>query len=306
MSARSSSRVARLSTRRERLQMKDLGEGSFGVCKLATDLSDGEKVAVKFIARGPRVRRKLRSSAGRLSSARKAGQRCPLPAPRALLTARRARADRQERGARGADTLAVEPPQRHRLQEGVPRAPDTATATGVPPLLAPHPRRSRRPQVFLTDDKLGLCLEYANGGELFERVKAAGRFEEDMARFFFQQLLAGVQHCHDNGVAHRDLKLENTLLKLEESEAGRSPTPVLKIADFGFCKHEGLHTPPKSRVGTPAYISPVRAPVATPLPQHTLDCGARATACVQHCTSSGGDVCCAWHIIRARTSRART
>ena len=46
-------------------------------------------------------------------------------------------------------------------------------------------------KVFLTDDHLGLCLEYANGGELFERVKAAGRFEENMARFFFQQLLAG-------------------------------------------------------------------------------------------------------------------
>lgn len=112
-------------------------------------------------------------------------------------------------------------------------------------------------QVFLTEDSLGLCLEYANGGELFERVKAAGRFEEDMARFFFQQLLSGVQFLHENGVAHRDLKLENTLLKLEVSEPGRSPTPVLKIADFGFCKHEKLHTPPKSRVGTPAYISPV-------------------------------------------------
>ena len=114
-------------------------------------------------------------------------------------------------------------------------------------------------QVFLTDEHLGLALEYANGGELFERVKAAGRFEEDMARFFFQQLLAGVQYCHENGVAHRDLKLENTLLKLEESAPGRSPTPVLKIADFGFCKHDQLHTPPKSRVGTPAYISPVRS-----------------------------------------------
>jgi Protein kinase domain len=118
--------------------------------------------------------------------------------------------------------------------------------------------KHKPPQVFLTDEHLGLCLEFANGGELFERVKAAGRFEEDMARFFFQQLLAGVHHCHECGVAHRDLKLENTLLKLEPSASGRSPTPVLKIADFGFCKHDQLDTPPKSRVGTPAYISPVR------------------------------------------------
>jgi hypothetical protein len=59
-----------------------------------------------------------------------------------------------------------------------------------------------------------------------------------------------------------DLKLENTLIKLEHAAQGKGkgkpPTPVLKIADFGFCKHEALDTPPKSRVGTPAYISPVR------------------------------------------------
>jgi serine/threonine protein kinase len=116
------------------------------------------------------------------------------------------------------------------------------------------------PQVFLTPKHLGIVLEYATGGELFEKVKASGRFDEDMARFFFQQLITGVQFCHDQGVAHRDLKLENTLIKLEVTRPGRPYTPVLKIADFGFCKHEDLHTPPKSRVGTPAYISPVRPP----------------------------------------------
>jgi serine/threonine protein kinase len=68
---------------------------------------------------------------------------------------------------------------------------------------------------------------------------------------------AGVHFCHKHGVAHRDLKLENTLLKHEVTQPGASPIPVLKIADFGFCKHELMHTPPDSRVGTPAYISPV-------------------------------------------------
>jgi serine/threonine-protein kinase SRK2 len=69
---------------------------------------------------------------------------------------------------------------------------------------------------------------------------------------------AGVHFCHKHGVAHRDLKLENTLLKHEVTQPGAAPIPVLKIADFGFCKHELMHTPPDSRVGTPAYISPVR------------------------------------------------
>jgi serine/threonine-protein kinase SRK2 len=46
-------------------------------------------------------------------------------------------------------------------------------------------------QVFLTRDHLCIVLEYASAGELFESVRDAGRFDEDMARFFFQQLIAG-------------------------------------------------------------------------------------------------------------------
>ena len=35
-----------------------------------------------------------------------------------------------------------------------------------------------------------------------------------------------------------------------------SPAPLLKIADFGYSKSDRFDTPPKSTVGTPAYISP--------------------------------------------------
>lgn len=80
---------------------------------------------------------------------------------------------------------------------------------------------------------------------------------------------AGVHFCHKHGVAHRDLKLENTLLKHEVTQPGAAPIPVLKIADFGFCKHELMHTPPDSRVGTPAYISPVRLDL---FPAHAAPC----------------------------------
>ncbi|CAN0878992.1 Serine/threonine-protein kinase SRK2E [Linum grandiflorum] len=92
-------------------------------------------------------------------------------------------------------------------------------------------------------------MEYASGGELFERICNAGRFSEDEARFFFQQLISGVSYCHSMQVCHRDLKLENTLLD-------GSPAPRLKICDFGYSKSLVLHSQPKSTVGTPAYIAP--------------------------------------------------
>ena len=57
------------------------------------------------------------------------------------------------------------------------------------------------------------------------------------------------------GVCHRDLKLENTLLD------GR-PAPRLKICDFGYSKSAVFDSQPKSTVGTPAYIAPeVRTPL---------------------------------------------
>ena len=50
--------------------------------------------------------------------------------------------------------------------------------------------------MFLTPTHLGIVMEYAAGGELFDRIVKAGRFSEDEARFFFQQLISGVDYCH--------------------------------------------------------------------------------------------------------------
>ncbi|CAM8901026.1 hypothetical protein QQ045_009870 [Rhodiola kirilowii] len=112
-----------------------------------------------------------------------------------------------------------------------------------------HPNIVRFKEVILTPTHLAIVMEYASGGELFERISNAGRFSEDEARFFFQQLISGVSYCHAMQVCHRDLKLENTLLD-------GSPAPRLKICDFGYSKSSVLHSQPKSTVGTPAYIAP--------------------------------------------------
>ncbi|KAK6775114.1 hypothetical protein RDI58_026115 [Solanum bulbocastanum] len=112
-----------------------------------------------------------------------------------------------------------------------------------------HPNIIRFKEVFLTPTHLAIVMEYAAGGELFERICNAGRFGEDEARFFFQQLISGVGYCHSMQICHRDLKLENTLLD-------GSSKPRLKICDFGYSKSSVLHSQPKSTVGTPAYVAP--------------------------------------------------
>ncbi|KAF3632666.1 Serine/threonine-protein kinase SAPK1 [Capsicum annuum] len=112
-----------------------------------------------------------------------------------------------------------------------------------------HPNIVRFKEVLLTPTHLAIVMEYAAGGELFDRICSAGRFSEDEARFFFQQLISGVSYCHSMEICHRDLKLENTLLD-------GSPIPRVKICDFGYSKSGLLHSQPKSTVGTPAYIAP--------------------------------------------------
>ncbi|RHW69008.1 protein kinase [Trypanosoma brucei equiperdum] len=94
-----------------------------------------------------------------------------------------------------------------------------------------------------------LVLEFVSGGELFDKIVAAKRFDEPTARRYFQQLIAGVHHCHGKGFAHRDLKPENLLL---------DAVGVLKISDFGFCSNgSGDSDLPSSRaMGTPNYIAP--------------------------------------------------
>ncbi len=57
------------------------------------------------------------------------------------------------------------------------------------------------------------------------------------------------QQTNPQGVASRDIKLENTLLD-------GSPRPLIKVCDFGYSKHEKFQSAPGSRVGTPAYLAP--------------------------------------------------
>ncbi|RAL47039.1 hypothetical protein DM860_017080 [Cuscuta australis] len=112
-----------------------------------------------------------------------------------------------------------------------------------------HPNIITFKEVLLTPTHLAIVMEYAAGGELFERICSVGRFNEDEARFFFQQLISGVSYCHSMQICHRDLKLENTLLD-------GSVAPCVKICDFGYSKSDVFHSQPKSTVGTPAYVAP--------------------------------------------------
>mmetsp|Transcript_41220 Transcript_41220/g.131900 ORF Transcript_41220/g.131900 Transcript_41220/m.131900 type:complete len:345 (+) Transcript_41220:167-1201(+) len=104
-------------------------------------------------------------------------------------------------------------------------------------------------EVILTPTHLALVMEYV-GGELFDVVSSGGRLSEDQARFFFQQTMLGIAHMHSQGLAHRDLKLENIV------QDTKGPTPRVCIIDLGYSKSDVLQSRTRSRVGTASYIAP--------------------------------------------------
>ncbi|KAK2995994.1 hypothetical protein RJ640_017358 [Escallonia rubra] len=115
--------------------------------------------------------------------------------------------------------------------------------------LVKHPNVVQLYEVMASKTKIYFAMEYVKGGELFNKV-AKGRLKEEVARKYFQQLIAAVDFCHSRGVYHRDLKPENLLL----DESGN-----LKVSDFGLSalfeskRQDGLlHT----TCGTPAYVAP--------------------------------------------------
>ena len=95
-----------------------------------------------------------------------------------------------------------------------------------------------------------IALELATGGELFDYVALTGRFNEEIARFYFKQLIDGLDYVHQRGVAHRDLKPENVLFDAHFN---------LKIADFGFAAPVSGRDGSgfcRTKLGTESYMAP--------------------------------------------------
>jgi len=97
-----------------------------------------------------------------------------------------------------------------------------------------------------------LAMELCTGGELFDKIIAAGHFTEADAAVVMQQILRAVFYMHENNICHRDLKPENFLFQTKESIAKN----VLKLIDFGLSCHCMPGDTMTTKAGTPYYVAP--------------------------------------------------
>ncbi|GBE84122.1 Serine/threonine-protein kinase CHK1 [Sparassis crispa] len=99
---------------------------------------------------------------------------------------------------------------------------------------------------------LYMLLELAAGGDLFDKIAPDIGVGDDVAHYYFNQLISGLHYIHTEGVCHRDLKPENLLL----DAAG-----TLKISDFGLSSVYKLKATGETRLlnercGSLPYVAP--------------------------------------------------
>ncbi|KAF5353369.1 hypothetical protein D9756_007869 [Leucocoprinus leucothites] len=112
-----------------------------------------------------------------------------------------------------------------------------------------HPNIVCLYDVIETDKYIGIILEYASGGELFDHILAHHYLKERDAAKLFSQLISGVWYIHQKKIVHRDLKLENLLLDRNRN---------VIITDFGFANRfeHKANDLMQTSCGSPCYPTP--------------------------------------------------
>ena len=92
---------------------------------------------------------------------------------------------------------------------------------------ANHPYLVKLAYCFQTPEKLFFVMNFMRGGELFQHLRNAKRFDESRTQFYAAQIFCALQHLHSKNIIYRDLKPENILL----DDQGN-----VSLTDFGMAK----------------------------------------------------------------------
>lgn len=97
-----------------------------------------------------------------------------------------------------------------------------------------------------------IVMEYVDGITLKEYIEQQGRIDPREALYFVTQILRALQHAHDKGIVHRDVKPQNIMLISDGT---------IKVTDFGIARfsRSETRTMTDGAIGSVHYISPEQA-----------------------------------------------
>jgi serine/threonine-protein kinase len=106
--------------------------------------------------------------------------------------------------------------------------------------------------VGFTDSVHFIAMEYVDGITLTEYIERQGVLKWKESHAYVGQILKALQHAHDRGIVHRDVKSQNVMLLRDGS---------IKVMDFGIARfnREIGRTMSEKAIGSVHYISPEQA-----------------------------------------------
>jgi serine/threonine-protein kinase len=116
-----------------------------------------------------------------------------------------------------------------------------------------HPNIVKVYDVSFGDDLQYIVMEHVEGITLKEYIQRQKIVEWKEAVHFTVQILRALQHAHDKGIIHRDIKPQNIILL---------PNASIKVMDFGiarFNRGESLSVADSGAIGSVHYVSPEQA-----------------------------------------------
>jgi calcium-dependent protein kinase len=113
-----------------------------------------------------------------------------------------------------------------------------------------HPNIVNIIEIWEWDKLLFLVMDFYEGGELFDYLKSREYFEEFEVFKVIKQMASILVYMEENQIQHKDLKLENFLLKDKEDLSN------IKVVDFGLSKDLSHSNVIQNASGTPFYVAP--------------------------------------------------
>ena len=109
-----------------------------------------------------------------------------------------------------------------------------------------------------------IVMEYCNGGSLFSCLDKYMKlykkpFSEAIVQYLMKQIVSGLKYIHRNGIIHRDIKLDNILVKFYNNEDMKNLNMMkthIKITDFGISIRPGENQLAFTALGSPANMDP--------------------------------------------------
>ena len=92
-------------------------------------------------------------------------------------------------------------------------------------------------------------MQFCSGGDVMDKLKKLGRFDEKYCKILFFQMVYAISALHSKGVAHRDIKPGNFMFVDDKHEK-------IKLIDFGLSKSFRGNSKLKTVLGTPFYVAP--------------------------------------------------